>query len=337
LFKLRFNNSIPFVNRILVLLASIVLISGLIIGSGCQRNNATTATKADKVSTFPLSMTDDLGRMVTVEHLPQRIVSLAPSNTEIVYALGLSDKLVGVTQYCDYPVDALSKEKVGGYSDINIEKVISLKPDLILAEDIHKKEVIPALERLGFTCYALVPHNLDEIMNSVLTIGKLTGANKEAQDIVSDMQQRIKYITDKTAGLSDAARLRVLYVIWHEPIMSVGGNTPMHEMIVKVGGASIVNAATTGFPTLSLEEVINSNPQVIVANVEDYPGGDAPLKGMLAESRLKVVEAVAKGKVYGINASLVNRSVPRIIEGLEWLAAIVHPELFPEFVSKYIK
>jgi iron complex transport system substrate-binding protein len=337
LFKLRFNNSITFVTRLLVLLASIILISGLIMGSGCQCDNAAPIMGVDNVSTFPMSVADDLGRTVIVKQLPQRIVSLAPSNTEIVYALGLGDKLVGVTQYCDYPADALNKEKVGGYSDVDVEKVVSLKPDLILAEDIHKKEVIPALERLGFTCYALVPHNLDEIMNSVLTIGKLTGANKEAQDIVSDMQRRIKYITDKTSGLSDAQRLKVLYVIWHEPIMSVGGNTPIHEMIAKAGGISIVDAATIGFPTLSLEEVINSNPQVIVANVESYPGGDAPLQGMLSEPRLKVVEAVVKSKVYGINASLVNRSVPRIIEGLEWLSAIIHPELFPEFVSKYIK
>jgi len=155
-------------------------------------------------------------------------------------------KLVGDTQYCDYPADALNKEKVGGYADIDVEKVISLQPDLILAEDIHKQEVIPALERLGFTCFALVPHNLDEIMDSILTIGKLTGTTDKAQEIVSDMQQRIQYITGKTSGLSATEKPSVLYVIWHEPVMSVGSDTPINEMITQAGGISIGRPGVNG-------------------------------------------------------------------------------------------
>ncbi len=305
--------------------------------AGCSRAPAVTLpANIPPGTTFPVSMNDDLGRAVTVANTPQRIVSLAPSNTEIVYALGLGARLVGVTEYCDYPPEAKAKDKVGGYSDINMEKVISLDPDLVLAEDIHKQEIIPALERMGITCYALVPHNLDEIMNSILVIGRLTGANSKAREIVSDMQGRIKNIADKTAGLTDARKPRVMYVIWHEPIMSVGVDTPIHEMFTLAGGVNIVKGVE-GFPTLSLEEVIAANPQIIIANVEDYPGGDAPLQAVLTEQRLKVVEAVAQGKVYGISASLTNRPVPRIIDGFEWLAALIHPELFPEFVKKYVE
>jgi iron complex transport system substrate-binding protein len=279
-------------------------------------------------------MDDDLGRTVSVARAPQRIVSLAPSNTEIVYALGLGDRLVGVTEVCDYPPEAMAKEKVGSYSDINIEKVISLQPDLVLAEDLQKLETIPALERLGITCYAVIPNNLQEIMDSILVIGRLTGAQDKATEIVADMQKRIDYVTDKTTGLTNAQKPRVMYVIWGEPIMSVGVNTPIHEMITKVGGVSIIEGIE-GWPTLSLEEVIAANPQVVVANVEDYPGGDAPLQAILTEPRLKVLEAVADSRVYGINASLTNRPVPRIIEGFERLAALIQPGLFPEFVEEY--
>jgi iron complex transport system substrate-binding protein len=283
-----------------------------------------------------MAVTDDLGRTITIDKAPERIVSLAPSNTEILFDLGLGDKVVGDTIYDDYPAAAVDKPHVGGYSDIDIEKVVSLNPDLILAEDIHKAEVIPALERLGFKVYALVPHNLNEIADSVSTIGALTGTSKEAKPIVADMQKRIKAITDKTANLTDAQKPRVLYVIWQEPLMSSGTDTPIYEMITKAGGNSIVQDQT-GFPTLSLESVIGADPQVVICNVDySFVGGDAPLVFMQTEPRLKGLAAATSGKIYGINASLTNRPVPRIIDGFEWMAAMIHPELFPQFVTKYM-
>jgi iron complex transport system substrate-binding protein len=198
------------------LMLPVLLMLALLLGCA-GADTSTTASSTPSGTAFPVVMTDDLGRTVEVASAPQRIVSLAPSNTEIVYDLGLGDKLVGVTDYCDYPPEAMEKEKVGGYSDINIEKVISLEPDLVLAEDIHKTDIIPALERAGITCYALIPHDLDEIMNSILVIGQLTGATEKAQDIVDDMQKRIDYITQKTAGLSDEQKLRVMYVSGTNP------------------------------------------------------------------------------------------------------------------------
>lgn len=280
------------------------------------------------VPEFPMEITDDLGRVVIIEKMPERIVSLAPSNTEIIFALGLGDKLVGVTEYCDYPEAALEKEKVGGYSDVDIEKVVAINPDLILAEDIHKQEVIPALEQLGFTVVSLVPHNLEEIMESIVFIGEITGTQEKACQIVGDMKQRIKAVTDKTANLKESEKPRVLYVIWHEPIMSVGTDTPIHELIEKAGGINIAQVAGEGFPTLALEEVINANPQVIIANVEDYEGGDISLQFILDETRLGVVDALINQRVYGINADLTNRPVPRIIQGLELMAKMIHPEIF---------
>ena len=323
------------ISKTLGLLLILVLTASSMMGIGCTKTADITGA-APVSTTFPMTVIDDLGRTITIDKAPQRIVSLAPSNTEILFDLGLGDKVVGDTLYCDYPDAAKDKPKVGGYSDIDIEKVVSLAPDLILAEDIHKAEVIPALERMGFKVYALVPHNLDEIMDSVTTIGRLTGTSKEAKPIVSDMQKRIQIIMDKTLNLTDAQKPRVLYVIWQEPLMSSGTDTPIYEMINKAGGSSIVQNQT-GFPTLSLESVIDANPQVVICNVDaSFPGGDAPLVFVQTEPRLKTISARVNGKVYGINASLTNRPVPRIIDGFEWMAAMIHPELFPQFVTKYM-
>ena len=332
---IRDSFSLATIYWVFTVLVAVALVTSGVSGS-IKKSDESNTNVARLSTTFPMTVIDDLGRTITIDKAPQRIVSLAPSNTEILFDLGLGDKVVGDTLYCDYPEAAKSITKIGGYSDIDIEKVVSLNPDLILAEDIDKADIIPALERLGFKVYALVPHNLNEIMDSVSTIGRLTGANNEAKTIVSDMQKHIKIITDKTAKLMDAQKPRVLYVIWQDPIMSSGIDTPIYDMINKAGGTSVA-PGDTGFPTISLESVIAADPQVVICNVDDsYTGGDAPLVFMQTEPRLKTIAAVVNGKVYGINASLTNRPVPRIIQGFEWMAAMIHPELFPQFVNQYM-
>ncbi len=321
-------------NHIAGALVALTLVAGMLTGTGCSKTQVTL--HGVPVSTiFPMTVTDDLGRTITLDKMPQRIVSLAPSNTEILFDLGLGDKVVGDTLYCNYPEAAQAVTKIGGLTDVDIEKVVSLNPDLILAEDLQKAEIIPALEKLGFKVYALVPHNLKEIAASVMTIGLLTGATEEARPIVDDMQKRIDAVTIKTMKLADTQKPSAMYVIWQDPLMSVGNDTPIYEMIAKSGGRSIVQDQE-GFPTLSLESVIAANPQVVICNVDlSFEGGDAPLTFVRSEPRLKTLSAVVNGKVYGINADLTNRPVPRIIEGLEWIAGILHPELFPQFVTKY--
>lgn len=286
----------------------------------------TAATATTTVET--MTIIDDLGREVTIEGTPSRIVSLAPSNTEILFALGLGDKVYGVTEQCDYPAAALTKEKVGSYSNVDMEKVVAINPDLILAEDIQKQKVIPALEKLGFTVVALVPHNLQEVMDSIKLVGRLTGTQEKAGQIVDDMSWRIKAITDVTDSLTEEGKTRVLYVIWHDPIMSVGTDTEIHEMIEMAGGSNIAAFAGEGWPTLALEEIVALNPQVIIVNVEGYEGGDISLQAILNETRLGGTDAFINGRVYGIDADLTNRPTPRIVEGLEEMAKMIHPELF---------
>jgi len=318
-----------------LLLLLLLSISVLIVpATGCINNEPETVTLTETyiktvttTSTITttvekVTITDDLGREVTIEGTPSRIVSLAPSNTEILFALGLGDKVFGVTEYCNYPEEASGKEKVGGYSGVDIEKVVAINPDLILAEDLHKQEVIPALEQLGFTVIALVPHNLQEVMDSITLLGTITGTESAASQIVDDISQRVKAITDVTDGLTEEDKVKVLYVIWHEPIMSVGTDTRIHELIEKTGGINIAEVGGEGYPTLALEEIVSVNPQVIIVN------DDISLQSILNETRLSEVDAIVNGRVYGINADLTNRPTARIVEGLELMAKMIHPELF---------
>ena len=282
------------------------------------------------VPTFPVEMTDQAGRVVRIEKIPEKIISLAPSNTEIVYALGLEDRLVGVTEYCDYPEVAKEKPLIGGFSTVDIEKVVVIQPDLILATNIHKDEVLPQLERLGLTVLTLDPKTVDEILEAINLIGQCTGKKEEASHLVTEMKNRIKAVTDKTSALPEAQRLRVFYILWHDPLMTVSAETRIHELIVKAGGMNIAQDLEGGYPTMSLEAVLMANPQVIIAGSGHGTGENLPFQFALTEPRLAEVEARRNDRVYEIDADLTSRPAPRIVDGLEKLAEFIHPELFEE-------
>ncbi len=281
-----------------------------------------------QVSTFLVEVTDQAGRVVRIEKMPEKIISLAPSNTEIVFALGLADRLVGVREFCDYPEAAKDKPKIGGFSTVDIEKVVAIEPDLILATNIHQKEVIPALERFGLTVLILDPQTLDEVMEAITLIGKGTGEQEAADQLVAEMSNRIKAVTDKTDNLPEAQRPRAFYVVWHEPLMTVGSDTRIHELIRLAGGINIAQEIGEGYPTMSLEAVIQANPQVIVAGSGMGKGADLPFQFVATESRLKDVAARINNRVYEINTDLIGRPGPRIVEALEQLAKMIHPEIF---------
>ena len=281
----------------------------------------------DAVS-FPIEVTDQLGRVVKLEKFPERIISLAPSNTEILFALGLRDKVVGVTDFCDYPEAAQEKPKIGGFSTPNIEEVVALSPDLILAAQRHEAEIIPALEGRGLTVFAVDPRNLDEILEAITLVGEITGQEEEASQLVTEMSNRIKAVNDKTDNLPEAQRLRVFYMTWDDPLMTAGGDTWHEELIVKAGGINIFQDLTGGHVSVSLETVIRDNPQVIITGAGMGTGGDKPLQFALNATRLAGVDARINNRVYAISTNLSGRAGPRIVEALELFAKCVHPEIF---------
>ena len=277
----------------------------------------------------PGNIVDGLGRKIMINAVPQRIVSLAPSNTEILFALGLGDKVVGVTEYCNYPEAAKTKPKVGGFSTVDIEKVVSLRPDLVLATQIHSKTIIPALEKLGLTVVALTPSSLTGVLSSITLVGKITGQDKEASELVKDLSTRITAIADKTQKLAPDQRPRVFYVTWHDPLITAGTETLVGDIISKAGGQNIAYDLS-GNKAIDLETVIHRDPQVIIASIGMGTGEDLPWQYIKSESRLKNTQALLTDRVYKIDGDLIHRAGPRIVDALEQMAQFIHPELFEE-------
>jgi len=264
---------------------------------------------------------DDLGNLVAINGTPQRIVSLAPSNTEILFALGLGDKVLGVTDWCDYPLEALEKEKVGGYDTPDIEKIVALTPDLILVAYGTTMDVINNLIGLGLTVFGIKTTDLDDVLNDIKTIGEITDKEVEAQALTSEMESRIQAVTNQTEELEE--RPRVFYIVWHDPLWTAGSETFIHELIEKGGGVNICQNIT-GYTTISIEEVVARNPEVIITSEWSFEWARNET-GPLASTN-----ASQSGRIYTCDDNLVQRPGPRLVEGLEWFAHFIHPEIFEE-------
>jgi iron complex transport system substrate-binding protein len=277
---------------------------------------ATTAAQ------FPLTFTDDSGRSVTLKAIPRRIVSLSPSNTEIVFALGLGDELVGDTTYCNYPKAAQSLPKIGGFSNVDIEKVVSLAPDLILAANIHEAQIIPSLLKLNIPIMTLEPKTIPEIFNDINRLGAITGQAAEAKALTAGLQKRVEAVAARTAGVT--RRPRVLYITWHDPIYAAGDDT-INGQLIKMAGGDNISKDLKGYATLSLESVIERNPQIIV--VMSSMGDQTSTDYINSEPRLKATDALKNKRVYSIDADLFGRTTPRVVDALEKLESLVQGEI----------
>jgi iron complex transport system substrate-binding protein len=268
---------------------------------------------------------DDLGRLVAINGTPQRIISLAPSNTEILFALGLGDKVVGVTDWCDYPPEALEKEKVGGYDTPDIEKIVALNPDLILVAYGTPIDVINTMEGLGLTIFGIKSTDLDDVLNDIRTVGEITDKEVEAQALTSEMAVGIQAVTDQTEELEQ--RPKVFYLLWGgegSALWTAGSGTFIHELIEKAGGVNICGNIT-GYPIISIEEIIARNPEVIITS--SWPG---VYEWAMNETALNATDARQNNRVFVCDDNLAQRPGPRLVEGLEWFAYFIHPEIFEE-------
>lgn len=301
--------------------------------SACAPQARDALTQPSGAISFPLEITDQAGKVVRIEKEPEKIVSLAPSNTEIIYALELQDKLIGVTTYCDYPEAAQQKAKIGGFINVDIEKVVAMEPDLVLAASVHKNDITPRLERLGITVLTIDPKTIDDVLLAIDLVGIALGHREAAASVIAEMSSRIETVTSKTAELSDAQRMKVLYIVWHDPLMTVASTTLIHELITKAGGINIAAELGGNYPTISLEAVLIADPQVIIAGGSHGSGQDIPFQFVLTEPRLAGVEARLQNRMYEIDADLTSRAGPRIVQGLEKLAEFIHPELFEDNIN----
>jgi iron complex transport system substrate-binding protein len=274
-------------------------------------------------SNFPVTVKDDTGRTVKVTKEPQRIISTAPDTTEILFALGLGNRVVGVSTYCNYPEEAKTREKIGTFQDPNIEKVLALKPDLVISTGGVQRQFIERLEKMGIPVYTSYPHNLDEVLKSIYKIGLVTGAEKEANDLIFDLKFRIARVTSKVGKVKN--KPKVFFELWHEPLMSAGPGSFIDDLIKKAGGINLAGDAKTAYPIFSLEQLIKEDPDVIIA-AESSMGGN--LSDIAKRPGWGMLKAVKNQKIFTINDDIIFRAGPRLVIALETIAKYLHPELF---------
>jgi len=269
------------------------------------------------------TITDQLGRHVSVPDKPQRVVSLAPSITEIVFALDQGHRLQGVTTFSDFPPEAVKLPKVGSYVHLDLEKIVALKPDLCIAiKDGNPRVIAQRLESLKIPVYAVDPNNLETIMKTVLEIGTLLNAKDRANQLVQNMDLRIQKVKSLVAKTTH--RPRVFLQIGVSPIVSAGTHTFIHELIVIAGGTNLA-AGPIPYPRFSREKVLALSPEIIIIT---SMARSAVFEKVKAEwEKWPNMPAVRNQRIYVENSNFFDRPTPRLLDGLELLIQLIHPEL----------
>src|SRR6266705_3675157 len=271
-------------------------------------------------------VTDEFGRNVRVPQPVRRIVSLAPSLTETIYALGLQDRLVGDTDYCDYPPDAQKKTKVGGGINPSLEVIASLHPDLVLAtKSFNRRETTQALEELGIPSYATDPHTVADITTSIKKLADVLGVPEAGGSVAEEMQHHLAGLRQRIGSLPPK---RALFVVWTQPLISTGNNTFLADALHHAGAASIVDSSQD-WPQVNLEEVARLQPDFLVF-AESRPGSTSREMARLATlPGWKILGAVRNHR-YAVISDAVNRPAPRIISAIEDLARQLHLKALAE-------
>jgi iron complex transport system substrate-binding protein len=280
-------------------------------------------------SEFPLSVNDALNNKVTIEEQPMHIVSLIPSNTEILFELGLNKEIVGVSDFDNFPEEAGGKEKIGGM-EFNVEKIISLNPDLVLAHEstaTTSEEGLNQLRDAGVKVYIVRDaNNFEEVYTTMENIGTLVGKKDEAGTIISEMKADLESIKEKVSGVSE--RKRVYVEVSPSPeIYSTGKNTFIDQMLSLVNAENVMSDQE-GWVQVNQEAVIASNPDIIITTYGYY--SENPKEQVMGREGWKDVSAVKNEEVHDVHSDLVTRTGPRLVEGVEEIAKSIYPELFTE-------
>jgi iron complex transport system substrate-binding protein len=272
----------------------------------------------------PLQFRDEVGRKVISNFPPKRIISLAPNITEILFSLGLDEEIVGVSIHCNFPEKAKSKVRVGSYISIDFERVISLKPDLIIGTGAgNTRDMVERLGKLGFATYVIFPKSLNDILQSIGHIGKVVDREKEASALIEGMERQKQRVIELTQGLP---RTKVFLQIGEAPIVTVGKGSFADDLIRLAGGENIAEREKGMYPRLGMEEILKKSPEVILISSMN-PRGDYQ-KVIQEWARWKMIPAVKNGRIHLINSDLIDRPSPRIIDGLEEIARLLHPGRF---------
>lgn len=317
---------------VLALLLLSVLVAGCAGGAGraahvdgADRQRPPAAGTAGPATAYPLTVTDDAGRQVTIPSRPQRIVSLAPSNTEILFAIGAGDRVVGVDSFSDYPPEVRDLPRIGGLTDTNFERIVALEPDLALTI-AGTDEQVQRLEELGIPTVVVQPRTLDQVLTSIQQVGQIVDAQAGARRVSQQMRARIEAVRRRVADVPPEQRVRVFYEVWNDPLTTAGPGGFIHDVITAAGGANVAADARQPWPQIGLETVVSKDPQVIIV--------PQSLRSSYEELRQRKrpgwegITAVRQGRIYAIDDNLISRPGPRIVDALEQIARWLYPERF---------
>ncbi|MGE5630002.1 MAG: ABC transporter substrate-binding protein [Caulobacteraceae bacterium] len=308
--------------RIIIFFVTIILAVSL---STCAKPAATNETaKAQEVkpsAAEKIEVTDFKDRKITLDKIPQRIVSLSPSNTEILFALGAGDRVVGVTSYDDYPEEVKNIEKVGTFEGPNMELIKKVQPDVVLAGYIQE-ETVKSLESMGIPVIVTEAESFDSIYDSIKLIGKVAGTDAKAEETVQSMKSTIEAIASKT---KDKKKPTVFYVVWTDPLTTAGAKTFINDVIKAAGGINVAEKVD-GWAKYSAEELVKDNPDMLISALHSTD------KGMSKEDIsnnpiFRKLESVRKGNVYIMSDdNIISRPGPRIVQAVEEMSKVFFGE-----------
>lgn len=310
---------------------TLLLLMTAVIFVGCgkapaeQKGLEPVQQKAD--TKFPVTITDDSGKEVTIEKEPQKIVSIQASTTEISFALGLGDKIVGVSDYCNYPEEAKSKEKIGA-RDMNAEKILQLQPDLILVTNYHHEKhanILNQYRQAGSKVIVIgSADSFEDAYRHMRMIAKATGTEEKAEEIIAGMEKRLKAIKEKAKAITKSKK------VWIEvspapDIFTTGKGTFLNEMLESIRATNVAGDQE-GWVKFTEEQIVNLMPEVIITTYGYYV--EKPADGVLKREGWQEVPAIKHKQVFNVDNDTVTRPGPRLMDGVETLAKIIYPETF---------
>lgn len=306
------------INRFGRLASLLMCVAALLIQFGCSsRSGARPESGATR------EVVDEAGRRLSVPARVTRIVTLAPNLTEIVFALGAGDRLVGNTTYCDYPAEARQITKVGDTLQPNIERIIALRPELILVSTASQLESFTKqLESHRIAVYITDPHDLEGVLRTIKGLGDLLDQSNRARQVNNDLRARIAAVEERVKA---ADRVKVFYQVSAEPLYTAGRDSFVTDLIWRAGGESVTREVPGAWPRYSAESAIAARPEAIIMATAESMGGSA---NSGVATALRKSPAALAGRVYKVNGDYVSRPGPRLVDGLEQIARALHPEAF---------
>ena len=268
-------------------------------------------------------LTDETGRKVKIPYPAKRIISLAPSITEILFALGLNEEIAAITNFCDYPEAVLSKPRIGGFVNPDTEKIVSLKPDLIIGiRDGNRMDTVHRLNDFGFPVYLIDPKGFDGVLGTIKNIGDVVGREKESRRLIKELVDKRENMITLTRSLS---KPKVFFQVGDVPLITVGKGTLADDLIRLAGGRSISENELVSYPSYGIETILARAPEIIIMTSMESKKDHMNL--VKKWQNWKSIPAVKMNAIYVIDSNLVDRPTPRIAEGLEALVRIIHPEV----------